>query len=210
MPEIQLKIYRSPSEHHTETYRQSRVTVGREINNDIVVPEKGISRFQCQLDYDEQGWRIVDLDSTNGTFVNGISVKKAAVKNGDVVVVGSVRLHVLECSARAPAAGLPGVCSDSRLEEADRGFPSAGQTTPVAPGDGEQEKADGVSPDALLEQLRDCLADVVKKGAALADEMKTYRSQQAIVADLIETVKQSEDLAERLSRFLAPRDEAPG
>jgi len=101
MPEIHLKVYRSPSEFRTETYGQPRVSVGREVNNDIVVPEKGISRFHCAFECDEHGWRIVDLESTNGTFVNGISVKKATLKSGDVVVVGSVRLHVLECASSA-------------------------------------------------------------------------------------------------------------
>jgi hypothetical protein len=104
MPEIRLKVYHSPSDFRTETYCEPRVTVGRDINNDIVVPEKGISRFHCLFECDEQGWRVVDLESTNGTFVNGISVKKAAIKNGDVVVVGSTRMHVLECSSGAPTA----------------------------------------------------------------------------------------------------------
>lgn len=104
MPEIRLRVYHSPTEFRTETYRQSRVAAGREINNDIVVPEKENSRFHCLFECDEQGWRIVDLESTNGTFLNGISIKKAALKNGDVVVVGSTRLHVLECATGVVSA----------------------------------------------------------------------------------------------------------
>jgi hypothetical protein len=102
MPEIRLKIYRSPTESRAETYRQSRVTVGREINNDIVIPEKEVSRFHCLIECDNDGWRLTDLESTNGTFLNGICIKKALLKSGDVVVVGSARLHVLECPARVP------------------------------------------------------------------------------------------------------------
>jgi len=97
MPEIRLRIYHSPSEFSAETFRQARVTVGREINNDIVVAEKEVSRIHCAFESDEKGWRVVDLESTNGTYVNGIRIKQTALRNGDVVVVGSTRLHVLEC-----------------------------------------------------------------------------------------------------------------
>jgi len=103
MSEIRLKIYRSPTEFHTETYRQPRVTVGREVNNDIAIPEKGVSRSHCAFECDEQGWQIVDLESTNGTYVNGICVQKTPLKSGDVVVVGSTRLHVLECKGEPVA-----------------------------------------------------------------------------------------------------------
>ena len=104
MPEIRLKIFRSPTEYRTETFRQTRVIVGREINNDIAVPERDVSRFHCMLECDEEGWRIVDLESTNGTFLNGISIKKAPVRAGDVLVVGSTRLHVLDCASDAMAS----------------------------------------------------------------------------------------------------------
>jgi len=107
MAQIRLKIYRSPSEARAETYRQPRVTIGREINNDIVVPEKEVSRFHCLFEYDKDGWRVVDLESTNGTYLNGIAIRKSPIKNGDVVVVGSIRLHVLECTAIAPPAPMP-------------------------------------------------------------------------------------------------------
>lgn len=104
MSEIQLKVYRSPTEFHVETYRQPRVTVGREVNNDIVIAEKDASRFHCRLERDEQGWQVVDLESTNGTFVNGVCVKAMPLKSGDVIVVGSTRLHVLECPGEAAAS----------------------------------------------------------------------------------------------------------
>jgi len=106
MPEIRLKIYRSPTEFLTQTYRQARVTVGRDINNDIVVPAKDVSRFHCLFECTEEGWRVIDLESTNGTYVNGICVKKAAITSGDVIVIGSTRLHVLECPAATPLAAL--------------------------------------------------------------------------------------------------------
>lgn len=104
MSELRLKIYRSPTEFRTETYRQPRVTIGREINNDIVIPDKDVSRFHSLFECDEKGWKIVDLESTNGTYLNGISVKKAPIKSGDVIVVGSTRFHVQDCPAASPFA----------------------------------------------------------------------------------------------------------
>jgi len=148
MPELRLKIYRSPTESRAETYRQVRVTVGREINNDIVIPEKEVSRFHSLFEWDDDGWRVADLDSTNGTFLNGICIKKAPLKSGDVVVVGSARLHVLECAAGVPeesvsmgiyrvvqtfdAGGLIEAAAPPRSKPAASKTPVAGQTTPLS------------------------------------------------------------------------------
>ncbi len=97
MGEIRLKIYRSPKDYRTETFRQPRIMIGRDINNDIVIAEKAVSRSHCRIECLADGWQITDLESTNGTYLNGIAIRQSRLKDGDVIVVGSVRLHVLEC-----------------------------------------------------------------------------------------------------------------
>ncbi|MCX8035965.1 MAG: FHA domain-containing protein [Candidatus Sumerlaeia bacterium] len=97
MAEIRLKIYRSPKDYRTETFRQPRITIGRDINNDIVIAEKAVSRSHCRIECLADGWQLTDLESTNGTYLNGIAIRQSRLKDGDVIVVGSVRLHVLEC-----------------------------------------------------------------------------------------------------------------
>ena len=46
-----------------------RLTVGRTADNDLALPEVGISRHHCHIDWDGQSWSVTDLNSTNGTFL---------------------------------------------------------------------------------------------------------------------------------------------
>ncbi|HEY6279335.1 MAG TPA: cytochrome P450 [Streptosporangiaceae bacterium] len=65
------------------------LTIGRAEDNDIVVPDPAVSRHHAELRNVAGGYHIVDLDSNNGTFVNGQRVTAAALSDGDVVVIGT-------------------------------------------------------------------------------------------------------------------------
>ncbi len=67
----------------------NRVLIGRETGNDIVVNDLNASRQHAQIEINPQGaWVITDLGSTNGTLVNGQSVQRRILKNGDRVTLG--------------------------------------------------------------------------------------------------------------------------
>jgi pSer/pThr/pTyr-binding forkhead associated (FHA) protein len=65
------------------------VRIGRAPENDIVVSDPTASREHAEIRNVAGGYRIVDLDSSHGTFVNGQRVTDAALSDGDVVRVGS-------------------------------------------------------------------------------------------------------------------------
>ena len=48
-----------------------RVVIGRQDDCGIVMPEKTVSRYHCQLDIDPPEVRLRDFGSLNGTFING-------------------------------------------------------------------------------------------------------------------------------------------
>ena len=65
--------------------------IGRAVDNDIVVTSKRTSREHARLERD--GWRmiIVDLDSTNGTYVNGRRLfEPLQLRDGDQITIGGV------------------------------------------------------------------------------------------------------------------------
>jgi pSer/pThr/pTyr-binding forkhead associated (FHA) protein len=68
---------------------QSNITViGRRHDCDLCVPLSQISRRQCRLSKDENLIKIHDLDSRNGTYVNGTRVQESAIKAGDYIKIG--------------------------------------------------------------------------------------------------------------------------
>jgi pSer/pThr/pTyr-binding forkhead associated (FHA) protein len=69
-------------------------TVGRAPRADFIVDAALVSRLHCRLTASEQGVEVVDLSSTNGTFVNDKRVKKATLASGDRLRVGRVELKV--------------------------------------------------------------------------------------------------------------------
>jgi pSer/pThr/pTyr-binding forkhead associated (FHA) protein len=80
------------------------VTIGRERDNTIVVPSDSASRRHARIFVSGGSHVIVDLESTNGTLLNGRSITEQTLRNGDVVRVGSTVLrYVVEEEAR-PAA----------------------------------------------------------------------------------------------------------
>ncbi|MGI8680746.1 MAG: ATP-binding cassette domain-containing protein [Mycobacteriales bacterium] len=67
---------------------KQRVSIGRSTDNDIVLQDLLVSRRHAELLLTAGGWEIVDLDSDNGTHVNGRRVPRAAVGTDDVVGIG--------------------------------------------------------------------------------------------------------------------------
>src|SRR5579859_7249866 len=63
--------------------------IGRAPDNDLVVADLNVSRHHAELRKEPTGYRIVDLDSYNGTFVNGQRVTSSPIGESDVIGIGS-------------------------------------------------------------------------------------------------------------------------
>jgi len=67
--------------------------IGRSHDCDIVISDPKVSRLHARLDQTEKGWVIVDLESTNGTKVNGKKVAEKLLETGDVIQLGAFNLE---------------------------------------------------------------------------------------------------------------------
>jgi hypothetical protein len=66
-------------------------SIGRDASCDLAIPDMTVSRRHAQLERTRDGWLITDLESTNGTRVNGWRVRgKVPVRAGDVVCFGNL------------------------------------------------------------------------------------------------------------------------
>lgn len=69
-------------------------TIGRAPAADFIVDAAMVSRLHCRITAGSAELEVIDLDSTNGTFVNGIRVNQAVLRNGDRLGVGRVLFGV--------------------------------------------------------------------------------------------------------------------
>jgi FHA domain/Domain of unknown function (DUF1707) len=71
-----------------------RITLGRSSACQLVLADDTVSRRHAALVVRDGCWRIVDLGSSNGTWVNGRRVVEAEVRPGDELRLGAARLRL--------------------------------------------------------------------------------------------------------------------
>jgi pSer/pThr/pTyr-binding forkhead associated (FHA) protein len=78
---------------------QDSLTIGRRTGNDIVIDNQAISGSHARIFQEDQTYFIEDLNSLNGTFLNGQKVSKYALKHGDIILIGN---HTIEFMSDKP------------------------------------------------------------------------------------------------------------
>src|SRR5262245_48082573 len=76
--------------------------IGRGSDNDFTIADPSVSSKHCRIDVAEDGVTILDLGSTNGTFVNLKQVQQAHLDNDQCFRLGNVELR-LQCQHAAGA-----------------------------------------------------------------------------------------------------------
>ena len=106
-----FKLTSTDGLHTFELRIGALLTVGRAPTCDIPVIDPTISRRHAEVESSDTGVVVRDLESSNGTFLNGTRIESAAVSAGDVVTFGKVgfRLQhsVSVAAVAAPVAGAP-------------------------------------------------------------------------------------------------------
>jgi pSer/pThr/pTyr-binding forkhead associated (FHA) protein len=73
------------------------ISIGRAADNDVILDDPEVSRYHCQLKLQHGAYGFVDLQSRNGSTVNGQPVSEIALAAGDRIRVGHTsidfRLH---------------------------------------------------------------------------------------------------------------------
>lgn len=92
--EVQLISNDRNTEIHRFVADARPVRVGRRSDNDVRIRDPQVSRYHCQVEQLEHSLMVRDLDSSNGTFVNGLRITEAIVKSGDRLTMANTRFTV--------------------------------------------------------------------------------------------------------------------
>ncbi len=135
-----LVVTAGPAKDTVIPLTQDEASIGRDPNNVVAISDPSVSRKHCLLRREGDGrFQIADLDSRNGTVVNGVTVKEHWLRHGDEIATGdSVFLFLVEEDDRVLPA--------SRVEFDDR-KPTA-ETRVINPKD-----VVYLQPDRLLREL---------------------------------------------------------
>jgi pSer/pThr/pTyr-binding forkhead associated (FHA) protein len=87
-----LVVVRGPHVGARFLLDDAEVTAGRHPDSDIFLDDVTVSRRHAVFIRDEFGYRVRDVGSLNGTYVNRALVEEAALRAGDEVQVGKFRL----------------------------------------------------------------------------------------------------------------------
>ena len=101
------------------------LSVGRDPTNQLSLADPTVSQKHCTLQQSNDRFELADLESRNGTFVNGVPIRRRAVDHGDTIRVGSAEfvflLHEEESAAdlfRTPATQVSSPPADLLAEHA--------------------------------------------------------------------------------------------
>ncbi|MEZ4531173.1 MAG: DUF3662 and FHA domain-containing protein [Thermomicrobiales bacterium] len=89
-PSGYVEICSGPATGEVFTVRKQIVTIGRDLSNDLIIDSAEVSRFHAELHDTQRGVSIVDRQSMNGTFVNGVPVAGVQlIESGDQLMFGT-------------------------------------------------------------------------------------------------------------------------
>ena len=125
----------------TSTFDKTEVLIGRVKGNDVVLPKTNVSKRHSRIVVKDGKIILIDLKSTNGTFINGRKITGPHVmQEGDKVFIGDFTIEVHEVGGGAapaqPPMGIPGPAPMAMPAPAPMGVPAPapiGAPAPAAP-----------------------------------------------------------------------------
>ena len=102
---LKLKLSLPDGTRQVHSFFQGPVLIGRSPEATLFVNEPSLSRRHALFHLGEEGWFVEDLDSRNGTFLDGARLTgRALLRAGQTLTMGQLRLVVEECGAPAEVA----------------------------------------------------------------------------------------------------------
>jgi pSer/pThr/pTyr-binding forkhead associated (FHA) protein len=106
---LDFQYFLVPEETPTTKLRLKKAVnvAGRDKGSDLLIDNFQVSRRHCLLEVTESGVMVKDLDSTNGTFINGAPAKDGYLNEGDRLSLGTYGLTLRRGPAEGGSSRLP-------------------------------------------------------------------------------------------------------
>ncbi len=126
------------------------ITIGRRSTNDVCIANLSVSGTHAKIMLSDTGAMVEDLNSTNGTYINGRLISRQLLKDGEDVVMGRVRItYVAAVENRADDSML-----DEPLTLTAKAEQTGGAAQPVSSENDDALKAESeIAPTELRESL---------------------------------------------------------
>jgi Nif-specific regulatory protein len=102
-----LIVIAGPSQGASFDITEPEISIGREAANRVCIVDPSVSRRHALVRQTGEGFKVFDLESLNGTFVNGMPVSERALEHGDQITVGHVLLIFLLRESEGEITGPP-------------------------------------------------------------------------------------------------------
>src|SRR5262245_58124642 len=110
-----LIVIAGPLEGLSFAIAEAEVSIGRELDNQIYLPDLSVSRRHCSIKQEGDQCQLFDHGSLNATIVNGMPVKQHTLKSGDRIRIGDSLLMFLLDTEKAPESARLAQFDDTRL-----------------------------------------------------------------------------------------------
>lgn len=129
----------------------SSLTIGRKETNSIVIDNLAVSGLHAKIDAVDNGFLLTDLQSKNGTFVNGKAAASHWLRKGDVITIGKHKLVFMLADGEAGASAEQGLTEQTMVLDTNEYRAMVGKSSPTITSPAEKAEKEPV---AVLSYLK--------------------------------------------------------
>jgi DNA-binding NtrC family response regulator len=90
---FELRVIQGPELGRDFRAQGARAVIGTHQSADLVLTDRTVSRFHCEITYADGRFSVKDLGSRNGTWVDGVWVEKAILRSGQTLMLGHTHIR---------------------------------------------------------------------------------------------------------------------
>jgi len=102
LQKLHIRVHPNRDDARHLTFDRNSVSIGSDEHNDIALDDSTVSTRHCRILRQGDSYIAEDLDSTNGTFINGVRIREAYLDPGSILALGNSRLRFEPVEERVP------------------------------------------------------------------------------------------------------------